>query len=190
MFRTHRDLERHCKTCHVDSAGSINKYICRYPGCTRELERSFSRRDNARQHVVDVHKVHRSHVNAHIEEIQGDSQHESLNTRNNNISDIEHVVADTPGGWKSWHQSNEEDMGQFGIMTVEELDKEMSNFLKMQHRNSIEEAGPPQSNSREQQWPSSPIAELRPLSATRHFSEPRLPGSHPPQHNGSSRSQK
>ncbi|KAK6331204.1 hypothetical protein TWF696_003267 [Orbilia brochopaga] len=71
-FHTSRDLNRHYQTCHTGGVGPIrtgSTYLCRYPGCGRGPKRPFSRRDNVRQHITNVHHVPGDLVDTNIEEI-------------------------------------------------------------------------------------------------------------------------
>ncbi|KAJ6261693.1 hypothetical protein Dda_2491 [Drechslerella dactyloides] len=59
-FHASRDLRRHLEACHTGGTGPITRrprYFCKYPGCGRDSEHPFSRRDNARQHIKEVHHI-------------------------------------------------------------------------------------------------------------------------------------
>ncbi|KAK6496971.1 hypothetical protein TWF481_001950 [Arthrobotrys musiformis] len=53
-FHTARDLRRHEESIHRGSKASKN-YICKVSKCHRDATRPFTRKDNARQHIVNVH---------------------------------------------------------------------------------------------------------------------------------------
>ncbi|KAK6519937.1 hypothetical protein TWF506_000231 [Arthrobotrys conoides] len=90
-FHTKRDLRRHTDTKHGKAAAGVigarvrrKSYICKIAACERGRAKPFSRRDNARQHVVGVHGIKNSRGEAEkvIEEIdidiEGDAAPESV----------------------------------------------------------------------------------------------------------------
>lgn len=80
-FHTKRDLRRHTDTKHRKLATGVigsrvrrKSFICKIPLCERGKAKPFSRRDNARQHVVGVHGIRNTRGEAEkvIEEIDID----------------------------------------------------------------------------------------------------------------------
>ncbi|KAK6340061.1 hypothetical protein TWF730_001834 [Orbilia blumenaviensis] len=55
-FHTPRDLRRHQEARHTMSK-SKTEYICKFPGCDRDEKWPFKRKDNARQHLYNVHQM-------------------------------------------------------------------------------------------------------------------------------------
>ncbi|EGX48585.1 hypothetical protein AOL_s00080g214 [Orbilia oligospora ATCC 24927] len=80
-FHTKRDLRRHTDTKHGKAAAGVigsrvrrKSFICKIAACERGRTKPFSRRDNARQHVVGVHGIKNTRGEAEkvIEEIDID----------------------------------------------------------------------------------------------------------------------
>ncbi|KAK6344634.1 hypothetical protein TWF718_006592 [Orbilia javanica] len=80
-FHTKRDLRRHTDTKHRKLATGVigsrirrKSFICKIDQCERGRAKPFSRRDNARQHVVGVHGIKNTRGEAEkvIEEIDID----------------------------------------------------------------------------------------------------------------------
>ncbi|KAF3903554.1 hypothetical protein AA313_de0202130 [Arthrobotrys entomopaga] len=74
-FHTRRDLRRHQNAIHNGSSGSTGKsprkfYICKKSKCDRGMEKPFSRKDNAKQHVVAVHGIENTMAEDVIELIE------------------------------------------------------------------------------------------------------------------------
>ncbi|KAF3106865.1 hypothetical protein TWF103_005949 [Orbilia oligospora] len=67
-FHTARDLRRHQEAKHTISNAKKN-YICKVPKCTRDATWPFTRKDNARQHVMHVHEIGNGRVDDFIEEV-------------------------------------------------------------------------------------------------------------------------
>ncbi|KAK6542760.1 hypothetical protein TWF694_006701 [Orbilia ellipsospora] len=100
-FHTRRDLRRHQNAIHNGSSGLTGKsprkfYICKKSKCDRGMEKPFSRKDNAKQHVVAVHGIENAMAEDVIELIEltdGDTspasssdpvdEHASLTTEDN-----------------------------------------------------------------------------------------------------------
>ncbi|KAK6519938.1 hypothetical protein TWF506_000232 [Arthrobotrys conoides] len=71
-FHTARDLRRHQEAKHpISNARKI--FICKVPRCNRDETRPFTRKDNARQHVIQVHEVENDRAEDFIKEIMGAS---------------------------------------------------------------------------------------------------------------------
>ncbi|EWC43659.1 hypothetical protein DRE_01546 [Drechslerella stenobrocha 248] len=72
-FHTTRDLRRHKSALHPGGPGPIRTtrtmFICKYPGCNRNRRRPFTRKDNARQHIMGVHAVASRSVDEKIDEV-------------------------------------------------------------------------------------------------------------------------
>ncbi|KAK6542759.1 hypothetical protein TWF694_006700 [Orbilia ellipsospora] len=74
LFQTKRDLARHEGTVHAESLGPARvnprtKWICKVPGCNRDRNKPFSRKDNAQKHVTAVHGLDRTIADTEIGEI-------------------------------------------------------------------------------------------------------------------------
>ncbi|KAK6344635.1 hypothetical protein TWF718_006593 [Orbilia javanica] len=69
-FHAAKDLRRHQETKHTVSNARKN-YICKAQNCGRDGRWPFTRKDNARQHVMHVHEISHDRVDEYIEEIAG-----------------------------------------------------------------------------------------------------------------------
>ncbi|EPS35212.1 hypothetical protein H072_11602 [Dactylellina haptotyla CBS 200.50] len=74
-FHTRRDLRRHQTAIHNGASGLASRaprkfYICKKPKCDRGLEKPFTRKDNAKQHVVAVHGLETSTAEDVIEQVE------------------------------------------------------------------------------------------------------------------------
>ncbi|RVD87099.1 uncharacterized protein DFL_005344 [Arthrobotrys flagrans] len=67
-FHTARDLRRHQEAKHTVS-NARKYYICKVSKCPRDETKPLSRKDNARQHVMQVHGIGNGRVDDFIEEI-------------------------------------------------------------------------------------------------------------------------
>lgn len=55
VFTTKNDFNRHCRTKHA--LRDIQLIDCEFAGCNRVGSEGFSRKDNMRQHLRDVHRA-------------------------------------------------------------------------------------------------------------------------------------